>query len=1089
MTDGECRRDSLNKMSATLTIALVNPFPASPNPLRPACVRFGLAGVIAWLNLAAVPGAFAQEFHVQNWNVEDGLPDGEITAIQQTPGGSLWVGTPKGLAQFDGVRFKVFKAGSSAALTDSQITWLMASRDGTLWISTQDGNVVRNQHGWFESVRPPVSIAPDQKENRAPGSPLWERRMQLLEGDDAAPDEGLLDNPNHLVEDGEGAIWWHASESLVLRLKSDHWTVFTPTNGLPAGRVRQLTLDHEGHVWIEAGGRLHRYESNAWDHQESVPLSGPWPVLTPARQGGLWVAEPRGSWFRSGGQVRRFVNGQWNGGPQPIPAIPLTSRSTVTCLLEDHTRRLWYGTAAGGVFFSNPDGKWQRLSSKNPFSQGYISCLFEDGQGNVWVGTVGDGLYRITPQPLTMVKLPPPLDTAEINTTCVAHDGAIWMGTGGSGVIRRDSQGRFTMFGAEQGLGNLHVCSIFEDSRTNVWVGASAGLFRLEVGTFTHINGPPEIARWIKVLFEDKAGRLWIGAGGALTCREQEQFTVHPLRADRGHCDIRSIAEDAAGDLWIGTFGQGLYHMPHNQPDQIHRVETFPATDARALFCDRYGTLWVGTWGEGLLRANGDSFTALTTEDGLPSDRIQSIIDDAGGRIWLSTDNGVVGLPPRQVIENYQRGRSPPLWCQHLSLAEGLANRVCSGSGQPVAARMSDGRLWFPDYEGVAVLDLHAITPKLPAPSIWVEAVLAEGKPLTLTRNEELKMPSSVRRFEFDYTAPDLASAQNLRFRYKLDGLDHDWVEAGPERVAYYSQLKPGEYQFRVMVGGSDGEWHDNDHAFSLRIMPRLWERRWMQVLAGGLVLAGLGGGIVWSQRRKLRLQMERLEMQQALEMERRRIARDLHDELGARLTATALHGELVVQDGKMPDNAKSEMSLITRRVRQLIGAVDEVVWTTDPENDSLSNVVAFLCDYVEQFLAPTGISYRLEVVPDLPALPLGAQARRNLLFAVKEALNNGVRHAAARQIVLRILLENGGLKVEVSDDGRGFKPGEARAEGKGLANIRGRMELVKGRADITSDITGQEPPRYALPAVARQWRAQLTRKCAYENQRWHCRR
>jgi ligand-binding sensor domain-containing protein/signal transduction histidine kinase len=1006
------------------------------------------------LNLVCGAGAFGQEYHVQNWHVEDGLPDGEITAIQQTPGGSLWVGTPKGLARFDGVRFKVFKAGSASALTDSRITWLLASRDGTLWISTQDGNVVRNQHESFESVRPPISFTFDQKENRAPGSSLWERRMHLLEGNDGARDDGALDSRTHLVEDGEGAVWWHVSDFMVMRLKTDHWTVFTPTNGLPTGGVRQLTIDHEGHVWVEAGGKLHRYDSNGWDfHQEAVTLGGMWPVLAPAKQGGLWVAEPRGSWFLGGGQVRRFADGQWNGGPQPIPAIPLTSRSTVTCLMEDHTRRIWYGTAAGGVFFSDPDGKWQRLRSKNPFSQGYISCLFEDAQGNVWVGTVGDGLYRVTQQPLTMIKLPPPMDNAEINTTYVAHDGTVWMGTGGSGVLRWDKEGNFTMFGAAQGLGNLHVCAIFEDSRTNVWAGTSGGLFRLEAGRFAQINGPSEMSRWVKVLFEDRTGRLWIGTVGGLICRQNEQFTVYHLRSDRGYCDIRSIAEDAAGDLWIGTIGQGLFRLPHSRPDKLHRVEQFPATDARALFCDRDGSLWVGSWGEGLLRGLDGTFTAFTTEDGLPSDRIQSIIDDANGRLWLSTDNGVVGIPPKKVIENYERGHSPPLWCQHLSLAEGLANRVCSGSGQPVSTRMTDGRLLFPDYEGVAVLDPRAISTKSQTPAVWVESVLAEGKPLTLTRSGELQTPSSVRRFEFDYAAPDLASPQNLCFRYKLEGMDHEWVEAGPERVAYYSQLKPGQYQFRVMVGGSDGEWHGTDQGVYLRIVPRLWERRWIQLLAGGLLITVLGGGIAWSQWRKLRLQMERLEMQQALEKERRRIARDLHDELGARLTATALHGELVVQEGKMPDNAKSEMSLITRRVRQLIGAVDEVVWTTDPENDSLSNMVAFLCDYVEQFLAPTGISYRLEVVPDLPVLPLGAQARRNLLLAVKEALNNGVRHADARTIQLKICLEQGWLNVEVSDDGHGFKVGEARAEGKGLSNIRGRMELVNGRAEIKSEI------------------------------------
>ena len=198
-------------------------------------------------------------------------------------------------------------------------------------------------------------------------------------------------------------------------------------------------------------------------------------------------------------------------------------------------------------------------------------------------------------------------------------------------------------------------------------------------------------------------------------------------------------------------------------------------------------------------------------------------------------------------------------------------------------------------------------------------------------------------------------------------------------------------------------------------------------------------------------MQMERLEMQHALENERRRIARDLHDELGARLTATALQGEFVVQGGQISDDAKSEMSLINRRVRQLIGAVDEVIWTTDPENDSLPNMVAYLCDYAEQFIAPSEIRCHLDVAADLPDLPLSALARRNLLLAVKETLSNGTRHAGARMIQLKIYLEQGWLKVEISDDGHGFEVTEARPGGKGLSNIRNRMELVHGKAEIRS--------------------------------------
>ncbi len=1013
-------------------------------------VRPGILTAWVWLLICAT--GFGQQYNVQNWHVEGGLPDGEITAIQQTPDGYLWIGTPKGLARFDGGRFRVFKANQDSGLPDSRITWLMTSRDGTLWISSQDGSIIRMRDGKFENAEPPLNFTLEQTGKRSPGSWLWERRMHIIEGSEGPDDQSALVSRLQLVEDGEGAVWGHVSGTEVIRLKNNQWSVFTPTNGLPSGGVKQLACDREGHVWLEVNGNLNRFDGTVRNvTQESVPLGGRWPVFAPARQGGLWVGEPHGSWFLNGGQVRRFAEGKWHEGPKPIPAVPRTPGSTVTCLIEDHSGRIWYGTASGGVFFSGPDGSWQRLKAQNPFSQGYISCLFEDNQGNIWVGTVEDGLYRITPRPLTMLTLPASLENAEINTTCVGHDGAIWTGTGGFGILRY-RENKFTTFGEAEGLRNQHVCTIFEDSHTNVWAGTSEGLFRLESEKFVPVVGPGELSTWVKVLYEDHAGGLWIGTLGGLICRQNDQFTVYYLRADHGYCDIRSIAEDPAGNLWIGTIGQGLFVLPSGQPKKVHRIEEFPATDARSLFCGKDGTLWIGSWGEGLIRSANGKFTAFTSEDGLPSDRIQSIIDDDDDRIWLSTDNGIVGIDPK-VIENYQRGNSPPLWCQHLSFVDGLANRGCSGSGQPVSTRLADGQLLFPDYEGIAMLNPRNVRTRSLTPTVLVESVKAEGKQLAPARDGEYRVSSNARRFEFDYTAPDLALAQHLRFRYKLEGLDHDWVEAGAQNVAYYSQLKPGPYKFLVMVGGSDGAWHGPGRALNFHVVPRLWELRWIQVLASALLIGLLVGGIAWAQRRKLRLKVERLEMQQALENERRRIARDLHDELGARLTATALQGELALQNVTIHDSARSEMSLITRRVRQLIGAVDEVVWTTDPQNDSLSNVVAFLCDHVEQFLAPTGIGYRLEVTQDLPVLSLAAQTRRNLLMAVKEALNNGVRHAGAKTIKLSIRVEPGRLIVEISDDGHGFELAEARAGGKGLSNIKGRMQLIKGQAEIKSSV------------------------------------
>lgn len=1024
--------------------------------LQPRRIRFAVARLVLGLLLLAAPEIFtaqAEQFHVQNWRREDGLPDGQITALAQTADGYLWIGTPKGLARFDGLRFKVFKAGETPGFADSRIASLTTDLQGALWVGLLDGNIARRGKDGFAALQPPVPLKLRADQNDWAVTWLWDRRMALIEEGEGTPRSGaghVTDRWAQLTTAGDGSVWWHVNGLSLMRFKAGKWEVLTPGNGLPTGTLRQMACDHEGRVWFEADGQLQPYPTtNSSDAPVALPSQ--WAVLAPAREGGLWVAEPRRPWLREGGRVLRVAEGRWHEERLLKPPLPRPPSSVITCVLEDHTGRLWCGTASDGVYFSNSEGRWQRLQAQSSFGKGFISCLFEDRQGNLWVGTGADGLYRVTLQPATMLQLPPPFENAEINTACATRDGAIWMGTGGSGAFRYEGT-NFTAFGTAEGLANLHVCALFEDSRTNLWAGTAGGLFRLASGKFVRVTGPPEMDIWVKALFEDRAGRLWIGTLAGLICMENGKFTAHHLRSDGGYCDIRCLAEDTAGDLWVGTMGQGLFRLPGGRADQLQPLDIFPAKDARALFCSPNGTLWIGGWGGGLFWRENGHFFNVTTDDGLPSDRIQSILADAMGQLWLSTDNGLIGVAP-DAVKNYRRGESPPLWHQHISQSEGLANGVCSGSGQPVSARTPDGRLWFPNYEGLAMLDPRQATA---APRPWkvmVESVIADGRGLPAIAPGKWQASSGVRRFEINYTAPNLADARNMNFRHKLAGMDHDWVDTGNRRAAYYSQLPPGQYQFQVMVGGADNQWHPGDEVIQLEIVPRFWERRWLQVFALGLLVIILGGSFGWSQRRKYQLRLERLQLQNAMENERRRIARDLHDEFGSRLSGIALQGEAATQAGQISPAAYPEVVAMTRRVRQLIGTLDEVVWATNPENDSLANVVAYLCDYTEDFLSPTAIHCRLEVPSpaELPALTLTAQTRHNLLLATKEALNNSVRHAQAKTIWLKIRIETDWLVVEIADDGRGFDLAQTRSGGNGLLNFSKRMELIHGQVDIQS--------------------------------------
>jgi signal transduction histidine kinase len=338
-------------------------------------------------------------------------------------------------------------------------------------------------------------------------------------------------------------------------------------------------------------------------------------------------------------------------------------------------------------------------------------------------------------------------------------------------------------------------------------------------------------------------------------------------------------------------------------------------------------------------------------------------------------------------------------------------------------------------------------------PNVIIESILADGTDMTRLSGEEIRAPSSIRRFEFSFASPDLSQTKDVQFRHRLEGMDEDWREASGDRIAHYSQLPAGPYKFRVMVGGSDGQWHESSQTISFRVVPRVWELRWVQVLASALFISAIGASIAWNQRRKLRLKLERMELQQSLEHERRRIARDLHDELGARLTSIALQGELAMRGEKIPAVAKAEIGSLAVRVRQLINATDEVIWTTDPGNDSLPNLVEFLCDYIERFLTPAGIHYRLDIPADLPPVPIQSQTRHHFLLAVKETINNAVRHASAKLLMVRLTIEGGLLTLVISDDGIGFDVQHARPGGNGLDNIQNRMASVNGRAEIDSII------------------------------------
>jgi signal transduction histidine kinase len=425
-------------------------------------------------------------------------------------------------------------------------------------------------------------------------------------------------------------------------------------------------------------------------------------------------------------------------------------------------------------------------------------------------------------------------------------------------------------------------------------------------------------------------------------------------------------------------------------------------------------------------------------------------VGDASGTLWITSYNGLFGCS-RQVLAQYERGRSPELVCRWFSVADGLDNRACSGSGQPVASQSADGRLWFSNLRSLAVFDPRA-APEPPATGeLVIEEVDADGAAQPISPAGVVRVPSSARHLEFHYTSPSLSAHSLLRFRYRLQGFDEDWNEAGARRVAYYSKLPPGHYQFEVMVGRPGGNWQGREGAIALEVLPRFYERRWVQVTSGALTL-GLGiGAVLLVSRARLRRRLLWLEMKQATERERRRIAQDLHDDLGGSLTEIGLLAAAAEAETAATPPEARPAAQVRAKADALVRTLDEIVWAVNPRHDTAASLAEYLSGYAQEFLEAAGVRTRVSLEGDLTEVALTPEQRHGLFLAAKEALTNVVRHAQATTVRLEVRAEADKLAIGLEDDGCGFDPAGLSHQGDGLRNLRERLVALGGGMELRS--------------------------------------
>lgn len=945
---------------------------------------------------------------VRVWQVEQGLPQNKVTTVVQTRDGYLWVGTYNGLARFDGNRFTVFDDNNTPELRSRRVTSLFEAEDGTLWIGTENGQVSKYKEGRFH----PVQFQSDWH-----GGKIYK-----------------------ITADNVGDVWLLNETGELSRIRDGKY--ISPPAG-PISQVVSFARGTDGTVWVNREGIVSALRNGQLTNDLATNhlVHG----ICAARDGGFWVA--------SQGNLRRWKNGEWLADPVPSP----WNWSIVPNLIETSSGAIVAGASDSGLWFVFPyqtNRAALRRDSTTGLPSDWVISLFEDKEKNLWCGT-GAGLVLIRPSHLTTVSPPDNWKKRPLLSVLPTQDGTLWFGTEGAGVYRL-REGVWSNFMVTEGLRNLYIWGLAADRSGRIWAGSwGGGLFVQNGDTFDYPPGLEEFRAAIPALFFSDED-LWIGTTeGALLYRDGKLERLPEISND-----VRAIARDNSGTMWFGTAGAGLVRWQNGQARRFRKADGLPSDFIECIHFAADGALWAGTFGGGLVRLKDGEFNAVNREHGLPSEVIGHIEADGLGYLWMSSYGGII----RAREENLNRcadGQIAELPLTVYGVNDGLPTLECSEGLQPAGGRTADGRLWFPMAKGLAVVDPGGVSINPLPPPVRIEEMRVDDKPFgDAAAGNTLKVPPGRHRIEFEYTALSFVAPEKVRFKCRLNKLETVWTDVGGKRVATYNYIPPGSYSFQVIACNNDGIWNQTGATLSFEVLPYFWQTTWFRIFVGIATVLAASGAVWFETRRRMRRRLERAERQRDIERERSRIARDIHDDLGAHLTRITMMSESARNEVANTDRTVARLEKIYNTARELTHSMDEIVWAVNPRHDTLEGLATYLEKFAQDLLATAGIRCRLDLPLQFPDWHLTSELRHNVFLALKEALHNAVKHSRATEVIISLALGERSFQLTVKDNGVGFPVDPAGATSgspvgsgsrNGLANMSRRLTEIGGRFEIHS--------------------------------------
>ncbi len=962
------------------------------------------------------------QYRLDTWTTANGLPQNSVTGLTQTPDQYLWLSTNDGIVRFDGSRFKIFNKSNTSQITTNRLSAAFADKGGRIWFQAEDGGILFYQKGAFTVAAKPNELPPG---------------LRSAFFDDAAG--GVILNIN----------------SRPYQYRTGKFAPFRQ-DGLPPDSQIILT-DSAGGLWLSGADKVCSFKNGIL---KTYLLGGifngkSYQVAHQDRQGNLWV----GFFANDKQSLVRIKDGQ-------VQEVRLPGQA-VSHFAEDAQGNLWLSIYRTGIYridraavmADEVPGDAVKLVIEvdgiSRLSSGYLNF---DREGGLWIGTE-KSLNRIAPRVIRTFSRREGL--REVNVYPITSDsaGRVWAGVWPNNLVRYQN-GRFETFLISKET--VFITSLFEDASGRFWFGNIGNLYSLKDDRPVEFTAQAGFASGTEfsAIAQTRDGALWFGTNIGLGRYVNGQASVYTSKEGLPDNYVVALLAPKDGKLWIGTRG-GLASFENGAFKSFTVANGLASNYVRSLYEDAEGILWVGSYDGGLTRIKDGKFTVYTVRDGLSSNGAFCILEDANGWFWLNSNQGIYRVSRRE-LNDFADGKTRSLNSISYNRQDGLLNIEGNGGRQPAGTKTSDGRLWFPTAEGIAVVNPGSVVINRQPPPVLIEEVLIDRMPVTneifqsaIKQQSEITLAPGQQDLEISYTALSYINSGQLKFKYKLENLDENWNEVGTRRAAYYSHLPPGEYTFRVIAANRDGVWNEQGASLKIRIQPPFYRTWWFTLLA-----CFLGAGFVllafYIRLRQLKAKAAQKEefarqLLDSQELERGRIAAELHDGLSQTLAIIKNRAMLSLSRPDDQDHSLEQLHEISEASAEAIDEVKDIIYDLRPIQLDHLGLTGAIEDIAEKVAAVNGLRL-IKDVADIDNL-FPKPWENSIYRIVQESLNNIVKHAQATEVRVSVSRSGSEVSIIIQDDGVGFEPNatgvSSRRNGFGLLGLSERAKLLGGHAGV----------------------------------------